>query len=98
MNISELWIAHSQSKFPSGYGGKDVNGVCVTSLDSCVSGCVSSYVSKGSNKIDLERYQVLRNSKTQLELVLPYIDESAFEYFSRLYEMCSSIINEAEIA
>lgn len=98
MNISELWIAHSESRFPSKYGGRDVNGVCVTSVDSYVSGCVSSYVSKESSEIDLERFQVLSSSKAKLELALPYIEESAYEYFSRLHEMCSLIINEAKIA
>ena len=98
MNISELWIAHSESRFPSGYGGREVNGVCVTSVDSYVSGCVSTYVSKESNKIDLERFQILRHSKAQLEIVLPHMEGSAYEYFSRLHEMCDSIIEEAEIA
>lgn len=98
MNVSELWIAHSGSRFPSGYGGREVNGVCVTSVDSYVSGCVSVYVSKESSKIDLERYQVLSNSKNQLELVLPHIKECAYEYFSRLHEMCCLIINEAEVS
>ena len=37
-------------------------------------------------------------SKAQLENALPHIEGSAYEYFSRLHEMCGSIIEEAEIA
>jgi len=32
--LVELWLEHSEALFPKGYGGKDVNGICVTYLDS----------------------------------------------------------------
>ncbi len=98
MRITELCIEHSQAKFPEGYGGQDVNGVCVTSVDTYASGCISSYMKHERKSIDLERYQVLQKCKSELEEVLPFLDGEAFEYFGRLHEMCSIIVEEASVA
>ncbi|RCU50571.1 hypothetical protein DU002_09130 [Corallincola holothuriorum] len=98
MSITELWLDHSQSRFPKGYGGNDVNGVSVTSVDTYATGCIGSYIGHERKSIDLERYQVLQKCKSELEEVLPYVDGEAFIYFGRLHEMCSAIITEASIA
>lgn len=98
MNITELWVEHSQARFPEDLGGKDVNGVCVTSIDSYAAGCISSYVGREGKSIDLERYQVLQKCKCDLEEVLPHLDGQALEYFDRLREMCAIIVSEASIA
>ena len=98
MNLPELWIEHSQAKFPKGFGGVDVNGVCVTSLDTYAAGCISSYMKYERKSIDLERFQVLQKCKSQLEEVLPHIDGEALDYFSRLHDICSLIVDEAGIA
>jgi len=98
MVITELWMEHSQAQFPAGYGGKDVNEICVTSLCTNASGCISSYIKNSQKSIDIERYQILQKSQKDLENVLPFIEGDAFEYFSRLNEMCNIIIVEASIA
>jgi len=97
MNISELWIKHCQELFPKGYGGKDVNGICVTSVDTNAAGCISSYMGYDQKNINLERYQVLQKCKKELEEVLPHLENEALEYFSRLHEMCSILVTEASI-
>ncbi|WP_299776416.1 hypothetical protein [uncultured Pseudoteredinibacter sp.] len=98
MTITELWIQHTNTKFPSDFGGKDVNGVCVTSVDSYASGCISSFVNKESGSLDIERFQILQKCEKELEKVLPFVENEAFEYFSRLYSMCGIVISEAKIA
>ena len=98
MSLAEFWKEHSEAKFPPGYGGKDINGVCVTSLDSHAAGCISSYLHVGEKCIELERYQSLKRCKEELEKVLPCVDGYAFGYFNRLYQMCSLIVAEASIA
>jgi hypothetical protein len=97
MNISELWIAHSQFRFPKGYEGRDVNGICVALVDTYASGCISSYMCHDEKSIDIERYQILQKCMKEIELFLPYLKDDAFEYFARLHEMCSLIIDEAKI-
>ena len=98
MSISELWKEHSQARFPKGYGGTDVNGICVSSLDTYASGCISSYVNGQKDRIELEKYQRLVECRKQLEEVMPNVKGEAFQYFGRLHEMCSLVIVEASIA
>lgn len=96
--LSELWVSHSGAKFPQGYGGIDVNGICITSVDSAAAGCISSYMSKESRSLDIERTQILTRCKSDLELALPAIEGEAYEYFSRLHELCHLVLTESEIA
>lgn len=97
MNIAEMWIEHGQAQFPPGYGGTDVNGVCVSSLDTFATGCISYYMGHERNDIDVERYLTLQKCKLDLEHVLPHVQDEALEYFGRLHELCNSIITEAGI-
>lgn len=96
--LSELWVSHSDVRFPQGYGGIDVNGVCVTSVDSAAAGCISSYMGKESHFFDIERTQILMKCKSEIELALPAIEGEAYEYFSRLHELCHLVLTESEIA
>lgn len=96
--LSELWVSHSAARFPQGFGGIDVNGICITSLDSAAAGCISSYMSKESRFLDIERTQILIKCKSNLELALPVIEGEAYEYFTRLHELCHLVLTESEIA
>jgi len=98
--LIELWMEHSQSKFPSGYGGIDVNEVCVSSVDTYAAGCIHSYMRKDGNTLGFERVQILRKAKDDLEKVLfsPSLSDEANDYFSRLHEICHLIIAEVNIA
>jgi hypothetical protein len=62
--LIELWKEHSEAPFPNGYGGKDVNGICVTPLDSNASGCIHSYMRNDTYDMSLEHYQILQNLKS----------------------------------
>jgi hypothetical protein len=95
--LIELWKEHSEATFPNGYGGKDVSGICVTNLDSNASGCIQSYMRSNSYDISLEHYQILQKSKVDLSSILKFLDGEAFQYFSRLYDICSLIIIEVGI-
>ena len=95
--LVELWMEHSQARFPKGYGGKDVNGICVTSLDSSAAGCIHSFMRSNTKDISLEHYQILQKSKDDLASILKSLDGEAFQYFSRLHDICSLIIVEASI-
>jgi hypothetical protein len=95
--LIELWTDFSRSKFPKGYGGVDVKGICVTYLDANVGGCIDSYMRKEGNQIPISHYQILQDSKTKLASILKYLDDEAFIYFSRLHDICSLIIDESSI-
>ena len=98
MNLSLLWLEHSQSKFPDGYGGVDVNGICVSSLDSSISGCISSYINHGSKNISAAKLKILQENEPKLEGILIFLEGDSLKYFSRLHEMCSYVISEAKAA
>ena len=95
--LIELWKEHSEAVFPKGYGGKDVNGICVTYLDSNAAGCIHSYMKSNTNDISLEHHQILQKSKDDLASILKYLDDEPLQYFSRLHDICSLIITEASI-
>jgi len=98
LNISELWIAHSELSFPVGYGGKEIAGVCVSSIDTYASGCISSYVKSKSKRISVDHFQILQNCKRELYQVLSEnLDSYASNYFQQLYNMCETIPIEAKI-
>ncbi len=95
--LIELWMEHSEALFPKGYGGKDVNGICVTYLDRNASGCIHSYMKSNTNDISLEHHQILQKSKDDLANILKYLDDESLQYFSRLHDICGLIISEASI-
>jgi hypothetical protein len=97
-HLTELWMEHSSEVFPKGYGGKDVEGICVTLLDSDVSGCIHSYMKTEKGRLSFEHFYTLQKSKDELVHILKYLDGEAFEYFSRLHDMCSLILKEAKVA
>lgn len=96
--LAELWIEHSQTTFPKGFGGREVQGVCVTTIDSYAAGCLHTYMNGEKNELDLERYQILSRCKTDLENIVGSLDGEPQQYFGRLYELCSLVLAEAEIA
>ena len=95
--LTKLWMEFSTLRFPKGYGGKEVKGVCVTYLDSNAGGCIDSYMRKEGNQISIEHYQILQDSKVKLAGVLRYLDGEALNYFSKLHDICSLIVDESSI-
>ena len=97
ISIQDLWREHRKSLFPKGYGGIDINGICISSLDTYVSGCISTYVNRNDGMLDLDRMLILRKSKIQLESILKLLEDDALIYFGRLHELTRLIVNEAKI-
>ncbi|KZN49911.1 hypothetical protein N476_18065 [Pseudoalteromonas luteoviolacea H33] len=95
--LTKLWMEFSTIRFPRGYGGKEVNGVCVTYLDSIAVGCVNSYMRKEGNQISVGHHQILYDSKVKLADILKYLDGEALVYFSKLHDICSLITDESTI-
>src|SRR5262249_46058024 len=64
--IQSMWDAWRARPFPSEYAGKDVAGICVTSIDSFAAGCIDTFISRKGN-LDEERISVLQTCKDDLE-------------------------------
>jgi hypothetical protein len=89
-----LWNEFKKMPFPDGYAGKDVNGICVTSLDTFAAGCISAYTSNGN--LDRNRIQVLKSCLDDLDLILPELSEHPKKYFLSLKQICVEIIKNTK--
>jgi hypothetical protein len=57
--IRLMWDEWKQIPFPSEYGGKDVAGICVTSVDTFAAGCIDTFVSR-NGRLDKRRITVFK--------------------------------------
>lgn len=76
--------------FPEGFAGKDVNDICVTTLDTFAAGCIDTYV--GDGRLDAKRIKVLNSCLEDLDLILPELYEYPKDYFLTLREICVEVV------
>jgi len=89
--IKVMWDEWKAIPFPTDYSGKDVEGICITSLDSYAAGCIDTFISrKGS--LDSRRISVLENCKKDLEIVVKSLDGEARAYFERLLKLSKVVL------
>lgn len=98
LNLEELWKIHQLKSFPKGLGGKDVNDICVSSLDTYISGCISYFIKRGLKELDVDRLLVLKKGVVSLDNILVSLNDESLEYFSLLRDMALIVIDSAEIA
>jgi hypothetical protein len=93
-NLSEIksvWDEWKTTTFPSEYVGKDVAGVCVTSVDSFAAGCIDTFIT-GKGRLDTQRITVLEKCRADLEIVLRNVEGDASAYFAKLLLLCESVL------
>ena len=95
--FGELWQQHKLARFPVGYGGQYIHSICVTTVDTNATGCISSYVKRGAKSLDLDRVLVLMECRVELELLLKYLEGEASYYFCRLLDLCEHVLGEIDI-
>jgi hypothetical protein len=81
--IRTMWDEWQAIPFPAEYGGKDVVGICVTSLDTFAAGCIDTFICRKGH-LDKRRISVLEGCKNDLEVVVPSLDGDARTYFNNL--------------
>jgi hypothetical protein len=89
--IRKMWNEWKAMPFPSEYGGKDVAGICVTSLDTFAAGCIDTFVSR-NGRLDKRRISVLENCKDDLEVVVNSLDGNARVYFNYLLLLSKGVL------
>jgi hypothetical protein len=80
--IESAWNAHYFRAFPHECAAKEVDGVCLTSCDSLLAGCISYFVENGT--LDQERTDAVASVCADLERVMPHLNDDARGYFSEL--------------
>lgn len=83
--IESAWNTHYFRAFPRECVGSEVDGVCLTSCDTFLAGCISYFVENGA--LDPERTGVVANVCADLERVVPRLNGDAYEYFSELLSL-----------
>jgi hypothetical protein len=80
--IERAWNAHYLRDFPRECAGREVDGVCLTSCDTFLAGCISYFVENGT--LDAERTVIVARVCTDLERVVPRLSGDAQRYFADL--------------
>lgn len=97
LNLKEiriLWKEYKEMPFPEEYAGKDLNDICVTSLDTFAAGCIDAYTRNGN--IDRNRFNILKSCLDDLCLILPELNEYPKEYFLALKNICIEVIRNSK--
>lgn len=92
--IRKLWDEYQKIPFPEGYAGKDINDICVTSLDTFAAGCIATYV--GDGRLDTKRINIFKKCLDELDSILPELNEYPKEYFLGLKEICVGIVKNTK--
>jgi hypothetical protein len=93
--VAELYEEHKQATFPRRLVVDDANGIEMVSLDSRISGCVSSWLSHGG-RIDDRRRVVLTECEQLLNRAIPALDGHEVSYYRRLLDMTVLILENPE--
>ncbi len=91
-DLKERWNKFYLRPFPAGYGGTDVNGICVTSTDSYAAGCIDSFIKGGS--LDSKEISILQRCQDDLAVVLPGLEGQAQKYFSELAFLADEVLTQ----
>jgi hypothetical protein len=89
--IQSMWDEWKTQRFPSEYSGKDVAGICVTSLDSFAAGCINTFIFR-RGRLDEQRISVLEKCKADLEVVVNSVDGNAHTYFNNLLLLSNRVL------
>jgi len=89
--IQSMWNAWKTQSFPAEYSGKDVAGICVTSLDSFAAGCIDAFIFR-KGRLDERRISVLEECKHDLEIVVNALDGGAKTYFNNLLLLSTRVL------
>ena len=89
--IQTMWDTWKTQRFPAEYSGKDVSGICVTSLDSFAAGCIDTFIFR-KGYLDERRISILEKCTHDLELVLNALDGSAKAYFNNLLRLSTRVL------
>jgi hypothetical protein len=89
--IEALWREHSADRFPEGLAGEEVDGICVTSLDTFTAGCLSTFFSRRGS-LDLGRTAILGLCYRDLSVVVAGLKGEQRRYFARLEQLARMVL------
>lgn len=99
-SIEICWQSFQKKRFPADLGGCDIDGICVSLLDTTVASCISSALKRYEDNtiLDNTRLGMLRSSVSKLRLVIDTLDGEEKSYFNDLLWMATAIIDVCDKA
>lgn len=95
MDIERSWSDFRSRPFPDDWVGEEIDGICVTSVDSFAAGCIDTFLSNGRT-LESGRIEILHRCSTELRRILPQLDGQARDYFGHLDDLVTGVLNEVE--
>ena len=77
--LSNLWGIHQNAGWPDALGNLEGE---LMMLDTVIAGCVTYFIEEA--QLDAQRREILQDSLSDLENLLPDVPDHAIEYFDRL--------------
>ena len=94
--IENLWQEHQENRFPTGYGGEEIEGVDLALLDADIAGCVDTFLKR--RNLDLFRVSILGLCYRDCSIVARELDGVAKEYFLRLETLARLVLESVRHA
>ena len=93
-----LFQEHQKARFPDATKGKRIYGIDLVTLDADTNGCIDNYFDESgkSTLLDPKKFKVLSRCRAELFLVLKELEGDGREYFQRLLQIASGILEEQE--
>lgn len=91
--LDVLWDAHRTADWPSGLGSNEGEFMM---LDTVISGCVTYYL-ESDNGLDSQRVEILKSCLSDLENLLPEVEDEDRMYFDRLQALGSLLLAKGRV-
>ncbi len=91
--IRVMWKDLTNFSYSVGYEGKDIQGICATSIDEALAGCITGYCSNG--QIDKNRINIIISCLNDIDRMLPQLTDRSKQYFQLLKEICIEIVKNS---
>ncbi|RMH32727.1 MAG: hypothetical protein D6690_13275 [Nitrospirae bacterium] len=92
--LALLWTVHQHAAWPAEIGPHEGE---LMMIDTVITGCLTYYFEEVDG-LDTQRIDILRDSLTQLEDLLPEIPDTALEYFSRTRDLATLLLNRHSLS
>jgi hypothetical protein len=88
--IEESWKEHDATPFPTGFQGKDVDGIDFVMLDADIAGCVDTFLERGN--LNLFQTAMLGLCYRHASYVTPILNGEGAAYFWRLERLAELVL------
>ncbi|GJL66269.1 MAG: hypothetical protein NPIRA05_12400 [Nitrospirales bacterium] len=89
-NLTDLWQIHQDAKWPEALDSAEGE---LMMLDTVIVGCITYFVEE--KELDPQRVEILQDSLSELDQLVPDLPDEGIEYFTRLKQLGTFILQES---